>query len=79
MPTTNAIFYHAGCPVCIQAERSIVAALDQARFRTEIVHLGQAKERIAEARRSGVISVPAIVLDGIPLHINFGAKLDALA
>ncbi|MBN8524802.1 MAG: thioredoxin family protein [Planctomycetes bacterium] len=77
MPTT-ATFYHAGCPVCVEAERAIAAALDPARFRVEIVHLGQAKARVAEARSLGVKSVPALVLDGVPLHINFGARLDDL-
>ena len=32
----------------------------------------------AEAERAGVKSVPALVLAGVPLHINFGASLDAL-
>ena len=34
--------------------------------------------RIAEARRAGVVSVPALVIDGAPFHINFGAKLSDL-
>lgn len=76
--TTTAIFYHAGCPVCVAAERSLAAALDPARYRVEIVHLGQTKARVAEARSHGVASVPALVIDGVPLHINFGARLDDL-
>ena len=74
----RAVFYHAGCPVCVEAERSVVEALDRERFDVEIVHLGEAKERIDEARRSGVKSVPALVLEGKPFHINFGAALDDL-
>lgn len=75
MPS-HTIFYHAGCPVCVQAERAIVCALDPTRYRTEVVHLGEARSRIAEARSHGVVSVPALVIDGIPLHLNFGARLD---
>jgi glutaredoxin len=74
----KAIFYHAGCPVCVEAERAITAALDPKRYAVEVVHLGTTKERVAEAERAGVKSVPALVLDGTPLHINFGASLDAL-
>lgn len=76
--TSTAIFYHAGCPVCIDAERQVAQALDPARYRVEIVHLGEHKARIAEAERAGVKSVPALVLDGLPYHINHGAALDAL-
>ncbi len=72
---TKAVFYHAGCPVCVAAEQNIAAALDPARFDVEIVHLGQAKHRIAEAERAGVKSVPALVLNGRAYHINFGASL----
>lgn len=73
-----ATFYHAGCPVCLAAEKNLAAALDPARFEVEIVHLGTAKSRVAEAERAGVQSVPALVLNGAVLHINFGADLAAL-
>jgi len=75
---TKAIFYHAGCPVCVEAERTVATALDPKRYAVEIVHLGSAKERVREAELAGVKSVPALVLDGVPLHINFGAELAAL-
>lgn len=75
---TKAVFYHAGCPVCVSAEQTIAAALDPARFEVEIVHLGESKPRVAEAERAGVKSVPALVVGGQPFHINFGASLDAL-
>lgn len=75
---TKAVFYHAGCPVCVAAEQHVAAALDPQRFAVEIVHLGQAKARVAEAERAGVKSVPALVLDGAAYHINFGAPLSAL-
>ncbi len=74
---TKATFYHAGCPVCVDAEHHLATALDPQRFDVEIVHLGEAKARVAEAERAGVKSVPALVLDGQPYHINFGAALDA--
>ncbi|MEK7780774.1 MAG: thioredoxin family protein [Verrucomicrobiota bacterium] len=75
---TKAVFYHAGCPVCVAAEKNIAAALDRSRFDVEIVHLGQSKGRVAEAEKSGVKSVPALVLDGEPYHINFGAGIEVL-
>ncbi len=75
---SKAIFYHAGCPVCVAAEQNVAAALDPQRYDVEIVHLGEAKARVAEAEQAGVKSVPALVLDGQPYHINFGAGIDAL-
>jgi len=42
------------------------------------VNLGEAKERVAEAEQAGVKSVPALVMEGSPYHINFGADLSAL-
>ncbi len=74
----NAIFYHAGCPVCLEAEQKVAEAIDKSKYTVEIVHLGNSKTRLAEAEQAGVKSVPALVLDGVPLHINFGADLSAL-
>lgn len=75
---TKAVFYHAGCPVCVAAEQQVASAVDRCRYDVEIVHLGQDKRRIAEAEQSGVKSVPALVLGGTPFHINFGAALSVL-
>lgn len=75
---TKAIFYHAGCLVCVAAEQNVAAALDPTRFDVEIVHLGENKGRVAEAEAAGVESVPALVLDGAAYHINHGADLSAL-
>lgn len=75
---TEAIFFHAGCPVCISAEQQFVAALDPERFHVEMVHLGENKDRLNEATRLGVKSVPALVIDGQPFHINFGAGIEDL-
>jgi glutaredoxin len=75
---TKAIFYHAGCPVCVAAEQSVANALDPAKYDIEIVHLGNDKSRLKEAESAGVKSVPALVMDGAAFHINFGAGIDAL-
>lgn len=72
---SKAVFYHAGCPVCLDAEQQLAHALDTERYQVEIVHLGEHKERIAEAENAGVKSVPALVLEGRPYHINFGASI----
>jgi glutaredoxin len=70
-----ATFYHAGCPVCVDAEQQLADAIDPARFDLEVVHLGEARSRIAEAESAGVRSVPALVIAGRPFHINFGAAI----
>jgi len=74
----KAVFYHAGCPVCADAERQFADKLNPGQYEVEIVHLGEVKSRIAEAEAAGVKSVPAFVIDGQPYHINFGASLSAL-
>ncbi|MBX7211576.1 MAG: thioredoxin family protein [Verrucomicrobiaceae bacterium] len=75
---SKAIFYHAGCPVCVAAEQNVAAALDTSRFDVDIVHLGTDKSRVAEAEAAGVKSVPALVMNGTAYHINFGADLSVL-
>ncbi len=74
----KATFYHAGCPVCVEAENQVANAIDRSRYDVEIVHLGDKKSRISEAEADGVKSVPALVLDGMPFHINFGASISDL-
>jgi glutaredoxin len=76
--TAKAVFYHAGCPVCVAAEDNLANAIDRSRYDLDVVHLGNDKSRIPEAEATGVKSVPALVLDGIPFHINFGASLSDL-
>lgn len=44
----------------------------------EVVHLAEQSARIAEAEKAGVKSVPALVVDGQVLHLNFGAALSDL-
>ncbi|MDW7642971.1 MAG: thioredoxin [Nitrosomonadaceae bacterium] len=75
---TSAIFYHAGCPVCIEAEHQVAEALDLARYDVKIVHLGEQKDQISVAEGAGVKSVPALVIGGAAFHINFGAPMSAL-
>lgn len=71
----KAVFYHAGCPVCLDAERELAHSLDPSRYAVEIVHLGDQSERVAEAEAAGIKSVPALLRNGMPLHINFGASI----
>lgn len=71
---SKSVFYHAGCPVCVSAEHDIVALIGESNV--EIVHLGEDKNRIEEAEKAGVKSVPALVTpNGNVLHINFGASM----
>lgn len=73
----KAVFYHAGCPVCVSAEQNMLDILDQGQVQLEIVHLAESPGRIQEAESLGVQSVPALVLDGTQvLHINYGASLE---
>lgn len=76
--TRKAVFYHAGCPVCIAAEDKITEIIDRGRYDLEIVHLGDTPNRIDEASAAGIMSVPALVVDGAALHINHGADLAEL-
>lgn len=72
---SKSIFYHAGCPVCISAEHDIVDLIG--RDQVEIVNIGVIKERIEEAEKVGVNSVPALVTQkGNVLHINYGASIE---
>ncbi|MEY3759382.1 MAG: thioredoxin family protein [Methylococcaceae bacterium] len=73
-----AVFYHAGCPVCLGAEQMIADAIDPSKYQVDVVHLGEQGGRIAEAEAAGVKSVPALVLNGQVFHINFGASIEDL-
>ncbi|MDR4954150.1 thioredoxin family protein [Chryseobacterium sp. ES2] len=71
----KSIFYHAGCPVCISAEHDIVNLIGLENV--EIIHLGNDKNKIEDAEKAGVKSVPALVTpNGNVLHINFGASME---
>ncbi len=72
----KATFYHAGCPVCINAEQELLNLVDTAKVDVEVVHLGEQSNRISNAEEAGVKSVPALVLEnGNVLHINHGATM----
>jgi len=73
---SKAVFYHAGCPVCVEAEQVFLNFLDDSKVQTEIVHLGEQRNKITDAEQAGVKSVPAIVVDGVVYHINYGASLE---
>jgi glutaredoxin len=68
----KAVYYHAGCPVCQEVEREFLNLLN---CETEVVHLGQNRSRIQEAKAAGVKSVPTLVVNNKVYHINFGANL----
>ncbi len=71
---SKSIFYHAGCPVCVNAEQELLNLIST---EVEVVNIGEEKERIAEAESSGVKSVPALVTpNGNVMHINFGASIE---
>ena len=70
--SSKAVFYHAGCPVCVTAEQQVLDIVDRNKVQLEVVHFGNAKNRIEEAELAGVKSVPALVIDGNVLHINWG-------
>nr|WP_315028499.1 thioredoxin family protein [uncultured Chryseobacterium sp.] len=71
----KSVFYHAGCPVCISAEHDIINLIGSENV--EIIHLGNEKNKIAEAEQAGVKSVPALLTpNGNVLHINFGASME---
>ncbi len=72
---TIATFYHAGCPVCVNAEQNVLDVLDKNQTDLTIIDLGEDKTAIARAEQLGVESVPALVLDDQVFHINFGASV----
>ena len=70
----KSIFYHAGCPVCVNAEHDIVNLIGATNV--EIVNIGEDRNRITEAEKAGIKSVPALLTpNGNVLHINFGASM----
>ncbi len=74
---SKAVFYHAGCPVCVSAEQQVLDIVDRKKVDLEVVHFAEGgKGRIAEAEKAGVKSVPALVIDGNVLHINHGATME---
>ena len=72
----KAVFYHAGCSVCADAEKMILQFLDTNKVNVEIVNLGVQRNRIPEADKLGIKSVPALAFGDQVYHINFGASID---
>lgn len=73
----KAIFYHAGCQVCVSTEQDILNIIPKERI--EVVHLGIDTTKVKYAEDQGVQSVPALVMpNGNVLHINFGASIEDL-
>ncbi|WP_299488303.1 thioredoxin family protein [uncultured Allomuricauda sp.] len=74
---SKSVFYHAGCPVCVSAEQDLVSLIGTENI--SIVHVGENKEKVSEAERKGVKSVPALITpNGNILHINYGASIEDL-
>ncbi len=71
----KAVFYHAGCPVCVAAEDMVAQAIDRQRYDLEVVRFAEHPQRVAEAEGAGVKSVPALVLEGQVFHVNFGSSM----
>ncbi len=69
---THARFYHAGCPVCISAEQTLLNLLDPA-LKVEVVHLGDPAHQ-----RSRTGASRCLFYEGQVLHLNFGAAIDEL-
>lgn len=74
---SSATYFHAGCPVCVAAEQSLIDALGASVDITR-VHLGEQPAELDAARAAGVRSVPALVMNEQVFHINHGASLDDL-
>ena len=71
---SKSIFYHAGCSVCVSAEQDIINLIGSENV--EVVHLGENSNKIEDAEKAGVNSVPALLTpNGNILHINFGASM----
>lgn len=74
---THARLYHAGCPVCVSAEQTLLKLLAP-QPKVEVIHLGEQPHRVPEAEQAGIMSVPALVYEDQVLHLNFGASIEDL-
>ena len=66
----KAIFYHAGCPVCVAAEDHVAEAIDRSRYDVEVVHLGNDKARGAVLSLSNVLSSSTPPLTTPPIGLS---------
>lgn len=74
----QAIYFHAGCPVCATTETQLLDVLDRRRVDLVRFHLGEQPNALAQAKALGVRSVPALVIEDQVFHINHGADLAEL-
>ncbi|WP_020406692.1 thioredoxin family protein [Hahella ganghwensis] len=72
----EAVFYHAGCAICKEAELQLLDVLDKQLVALRVINLAESPSEIEPAEELGVKSVPALVLDGGVFHINYGASVD---
>ena len=72
---STAIFYHAGCPVCLGAEQLVADAVDRSKYQVEVVHLGEHADRVVRAEAVWVKSVPVLVLNDQVFHITMAHPL----
>ncbi|GAB3799494.1 thioredoxin family protein [Virgibacillus kimchii] len=72
----KAVFYHAGCPVCADAEKMVLDYFDKSKVDVEVIDFNDDASKINEAENAGVKSVPALVLNGQTYHINHGASME---
>lgn len=56
---TKAVFYHAGCAVCTDAEQFVQNFLDKSKTGLDIVHLGTHPERDSSRSLSRTGCMPA--------------------
>ena len=74
----QAIYFHAGCPVCVTAETQLLDLMDQGQLGLTRIHLGEQPNALVQAKALGVRSVPALVIEDQVFHINHGADLAEL-
>ncbi|MFA1819529.1 thioredoxin family protein [Virgibacillus oceani] len=72
----EAVFYHAGCPVCVNAEKMVLDYLDKSKVDVDVIDFNDDASKISEAEYAGVKSVPEFVLNGQTYHINHGASME---
>ena len=68
-------WFHGGCSVCVAAEDAVVDALDRTKFEVEKINVVENPGRLAEVEAFGAKTLPVLVMNGVPFHINFGANV----
>lgn len=52
---SNALFFHAGCPVCLSAEQQFVNTLDPTHYAVEVIHLANKRPVLQKPSRQASI------------------------